>query len=359
MDTDPILRPKSPSRDGLRNVRGLLEGIAAGAVYGVFLRGFVVIQTALQKPYSMQNPKVAQHQVGIMDSWNAGGEVMTFAFLLLGPFLIGLLTVRRMEARHPFSSWTWIVAPWLAVVCMMVVVALFAWEGAICVLMALPITLILSSLGGIAGGLLSRRRWLSKGNTLSFALLPFLLAPAESLLPAPVQTRTVSSEIRIHAARETVWKNIRQVSAISPAELRPNWTHRIGFPRPVEATLSHEGVGGVRHATFEHGLLFVETITGWEPEHRLAFSIRADTANIPPTTLDEHVTIGGPYFDVLDGEYRLESLANGEILLHLVSHQRLSTDFNGYAGLCSDVVMQSLQTSILQVIQHRCETRVN
>jgi len=84
-------------------------------------------------------------------------------------------------------------------------------------------------------------------------------------------------------------------------------------------------------------------------------SIKADTAHIPATTLDEHVSIGGRHFDVLDGEYRLEPLADGDILLHLTSHQRLSTDFNGYAGLWTDAVMQNLQTSILEVIKHRCE----
>jgi hypothetical protein len=37
------------------------------------------------------------------------------------------------------------------------------------------------------------------------------------------------------------------------------------------------------------------------------------------------------------------------------SHRRLSSDFSGYAGQWSDAVMQDLQTSILAVIQHRCE----
>ncbi len=106
----------------------------------------------------------------------------------------------------------------------------------------------------------------------------------------------------------------------------------------------------------EHGLLFIETITAWETNRHIAFTIAADTAHIPPTTLDEHVTIGGRYFDVLNGEYRLEPLPNGNILLHLSSQQRLSTDFNAYATLWSDAVMRNLQNSILQVIQHRCET---
>ena len=38
----------------------------------------------------------------------------------------------------------------------------------------------------------------------------------------------------------------------------------IGLPRPVEATLTGEGVGAIRHASFESGLVFVETVTEWQ-----------------------------------------------------------------------------------------------
>lgn len=307
-----------------------------GAAYGIFLRLLISF------------PKMG----GIRNSANS---VMTLAFLILGPLVIGFLTVRQADAHQPTPVWVWIFLPWASVTLMMAVTALFAIEGAICIIMAFPIALVLASLGGVVAGIIGRRHRLSRIPTLCLAALPFLLAPAEATLHTPLETRTVQSEIRIHASAATIWQNVERVPAIAPAELRPNWTHRIGFPRPIEATLSYEGVGGVRHASFERGLLFIETITAWEPEHRLAFSIKADSAHIPPTTLDEHVTIGGRYFDVLDGEYRLEPLPNGDILLHLTSHQRLSTDFNGYAGLWTDAVMQNLQTSILKVIQHRCE----
>jgi hypothetical protein len=280
--------------------------------------------------------------------------VMTFSFLALGSFCIGMLasyTVERDYRRNPFL---WLFAPWPAVVLACLLSATFKLEGLICMVFLLPGALVCASMGGLIGGWLARRR---TRRTLvgCFALLPFLLAPTETMLKPPTQTRTVASEIRIHAPADVVWRNIERVPAIAPSELHETWAQRIGFPRPVEATLSYEGVGGVRHASFERGLIFIETVNAWEPEKRLAFGIKADTANIPPTTLDEHVTIGGRYFDVLDGEYRLEPLPNGDTLLHLTSHQRLSTDFNGYAGLWTDAVMQNLQTSILAVIQHRCE----
>ena len=280
---------------------------------------------------------------------------MTISFLVVGSLFIGFLIVYVAERAARRNPGIWLVAPWPAMVLTSAITVLFRIEGLICLVFAVPVLFFFSSIGGLIGGLVARRTAVRNSTVACIAILPFLLAPAETYLPGPTQSRTVQSEVLIHATAATVWRNIERVPAISPSELHATWAQRIGFPRPVEATLSYEGVGGVRHATFEHGLLFIETVTAWEPEHRLAFTIKADTAHIPPTTLDEHVTIGGRYFDVLNGEYRLEPLPNGDILLHLTSHQRLSTDFNGYAGFWSDAVMQNLQTSILEVIQHRCE----
>ncbi len=216
--------------------------------------------------------------------------------------------------------------------------------------------LILVSMGGIAAGLAEQKLLRhGRGVTFCLAILPMIVSPLEMHRIAPRDLRTVSNEIEIHAPAAVVWRNIERVPAIRPSEIKPSWSHKIGFPLPVEATLDREGIGGIRHASFEGGLLFIETINEWVPNQRIGFTIAADTAHIPPTTLDEHVTIGGPYFDVLDGEYRLEPLANGNILLHLTSHERLNTDFNAYARLWTDGVMSDLQQSILEVVKHRCE----
>jgi hypothetical protein len=330
----PPLLILPPRKKYLRPL-SLIQSAALGAAYGVMLRVLI------------SGPK-----------WTNGHStfaVMTIAFIVLGPTVIGFLTISQTQAQRPLPVWIWIFLPWISITLMMATTAVLALEGAICIAMAFPIALVCASIGGIIAGILSRRQPINRTSALCLAVLPLLLAPAEARLNAPLETRTVASHILIHASAATVWQNIERVPAISPSELTPTWPQRIGFPRPVEATLSYEGVGGVRHASFERGLVFIETVTAWEPQHRLAFGIRADSAQIPTATLDEHVTIGGRYFDVLDGEYRIEPLPNGDTLLHLTSHQRLSTDFNPYAGLWTDAVMQNLQTSILQVIQHRCE----
>lgn len=315
------------------STRTIVESVLLGAVYGISFR------------------------LGIrFGSSSSAWAVMTLGFLFLGPLVMGILVIRRAGATRRVPVWQWVILPWLSTLIFCVGAMALYLEGFICVIFALPIGLFGSLIGGIIGGIANRREYRLSRNTMTcVALLPVLFAFTEPHFNAPLQTRTVASEIRIHAPAAIIWSNIERVPAISRAEIQTTWAQRIGFPRPVEATLSSEGVGGVRHASFERGLLFIETVTAWEPEHRLAFGIRADTAHIPPTTLDEHVTIGGRYFDVLDGEYRLEPLPDGDILLHLTSHQRLSTDFNGYAGLWTDAVMQNLQSSILAVIQHRCE----
>jgi hypothetical protein len=283
--------------------------------------------------------------------------IMSIGFLCLGPAVIGFLAVYYSGKTKP-SILQATFLPWPAVLLTCALSAVLSLEGWICIVFLTPVALIFGSIGGLtAGHLLTRGRRNSLGITSCIAALPLLCMAVESHLAPPTRLRTVENSISIRANADAVWQQIQSVPPITPSELQPTWTHRIGFPRPVAAVLSHPGVGGVRTATFEHGLTFHETVTDWQPSHQLAFSIKADTAHIPPTTLDEHVTIGGPYFDVLDGEYRIEPQSDGTVLLHLTSHQRLSTDFNGYAGLWSDAVMSSLQQSILQVIQHRCETQ--
>ncbi|MEO6710629.1 MAG: hypothetical protein ABI054_00005, partial [Planctomycetota bacterium] len=153
-----------------------------------------------------------------------------------------------------------------------------------------------------------------------------------------------------------VWREIASVPEIRPEEHHFAWSHLIGFPRPIAATLTGSGVGAVRHATFERGVLFIERVTAWREEKQLEFTIDADPDTIPAAALDQHVTVGGPYFDVLSGAYAIEPLPDGGVLLHLSSEHRLSTTFNRYASLWTDFIMRDTQRYILEIIKRRCES---
>ncbi|MEZ5401013.1 MAG: hypothetical protein R2729_15185 [Bryobacteraceae bacterium] len=280
-------------------------------------------------------------------------KVMTFGFLLVMPLAVGFISVYVAERSGRRGPAVWFGLPVLTTLALLLSAFLLFWEGAICLFLLMPGAIVMSIIGGGLGVFCARR--FGKSSLACVAILPFLIAPVEDALGPSREIRDVAARIAIAAPPAVVWKEIERVKAIRLDEQRYSWTQAIGFPRPIEATLSGQGIGAVRHATFAGGVLFVETVTLWEPDRRLGFDIRADSANIPPDTLDEHVTIGGQYFDALYGEYRLEPLPDGRTLLHLSSRHRLSTTLNFYARIWTDAVMRDIQDNILHVVRNRCE----
>jgi uncharacterized ferritin-like protein (DUF455 family) len=88
----------------------------------------------------------------------------------------------------------------------------------------------------------------------------------------------------------------------------------------------------------------------------MVFSIKAYPHEIPSTTMDEHVVIGGEFFDVLNGTYELEQLSADTYRLHLYSKFKMNTTFNFYASWWAGMIMKDIQNNILQVIKSRAET---
>jgi hypothetical protein len=87
----------------------------------------------------------------------------------------------------------------------------------------------------------------------------------------------------------------------------------------------------------------------------MVFSIKANPYDIPSTTMDKHIVVGGQYFDVLNGTYKLAKLNDTTYRLHLYSHFKLTTTFNFYASWWVGWIMKDIQKNILQVIKERSE----
>jgi hypothetical protein len=284
-------------------------------------------------------------------------EVMSFSFIFVVPVVVGFVTTFLWPSREQAAWWRWIVWPWGSSLLTIVAAMALAWEGLICAIVWVPLFLLLSSVGGVIGGIVKRVVGSSTMQSIiltCFVLFPFALSPVEQQYTPQPRLSVAETAIRIQAPADVIWQNIRAVPLITPAEHTFSVAHAIGFPKPLEATLIGEGVGAVRHATFEGDVLFVETITEWEPLQRLAFTIAPDPA-IPPTTFDTHVVVGGDYFDVLTGSYRIERVGPEEHILHLTSRHRLSTRFNAYTNVWTRFFMNDIQQHILKVIKQRCE----
>jgi hypothetical protein len=223
--------------------------------------------------------------------------------------------------------------------------------------MIVPLFLFAASIGGFIGGYLKSNKRNDKLNISILFLLPFIISPLESLIETIPGTYRAYTYIDINAPAEEIWDNVTSVKEISEEEDKGYLSNFLGFPRPVKAELDFEGVGAFREAIFTNGLVFNETVTEYIDGEKMVFTIRANTYDIPSTTLDEHILIGGDYFDVLNGTYELEELGNGIHRLHLYSHFKMKTTFNFYAGWWGKWIMKDIQNNILKIEKERSETK--
>ena len=303
--------------------RPALIGLGAGAAYGIAMR------TGL-------------------DILGDGLLVMTVGFLFLVPLTIGYLTVRPVpDASLPFR----IFAPWATCALVILGAVVTGLEGVICVVFAAPVMLLFASLGGLLAGLGSRP--LHAAELPVALLLPWVSMGLEHRTALPLRQVVTSNQIEIAAPPSVIWPLVVSVDTIRAAERHRSLFTAVGFPEPIAATLSHPGIGGVRTASFERGIVFREVVIAWEPERRIRFTI--DARSVPSTALDAHVSIGGPFFDVLTGTYELRPISPTRTLLFLRSEHRVSTHFNPYAAWWADHIMSSVQGNILRVLRNRAE----
>jgi hypothetical protein len=280
---------------------------------------------------------------------------MSLAFLLVVPLAVGVLTVWFSTGEARLAWRTALFLPWLAVGIGGLLVGVFVVEALICVVMALPILFLMSSLGGLLACALLRRRAGHGQNTLLSILLvtPFLVAPLEAQFAIATTTATVETAVVIQADAATVWANLVEVPPIARDERSFSPVFDLfGAPKPLAATLDQGGVGGVRRGLFEDQLAFIETITVWAPGQEIAWAIQADTSQVTKAPWQE---IGGRYFDVTAARYRIESRGPNEVLLQLGSTHRLSTRLNRYGLLWTRWGLAEFQRQVLQIIKARSE----
>ena len=292
-----------------------------------------------------------------LNSWNNIYRVMSISFLFVLPTIVGALTV-YLSSKEKIKKIAYrIFAPWLPIFLFLIITLLFQIEGWACWLMILPIFLIAASIGGLIGGYLKNQWRNDRLNISILILIPFLIGPLENLIEIIPGTYKAYTYIDIDAPVEKIWNNVTRVYEIQEIEDSGYLNKALGFPRPVKAELNFEGVGAYRKAIFTKGLVFHETVTEYKDYQKMVFTIKAYPYEIPSTTLDKHVVIGGDYFDVLNGTYELEKLSNGKNRLHLYSYFKMNTTFNFYAGWCAKWIMKDIQNNILRVEKERAERK--
>jgi uncharacterized membrane protein YhaH (DUF805 family) len=311
--------------DVAATVKAAIGGIAVGALYAS-----VVIQAT----------------VYLFDDYGA-------ALFFGTPFITGTAAGYLLNLRTSHSYAATIGVATAALFFGGVALLLFAVEGLICILMAAPIVLPLGIAGAPLGKFLADRRRRLHGGLVGALLFVPLFAAVESRLPSTSEF-VVSSTVDIAAPPETVWKNVVGFSKITE---RPEWFFRMGIAFPMQARITGQGVGAVRHCVFSTGA-FVEPITAWDAPRRLAFDVREQP--VPMFELTPYRDLHPPHLDgafrSTRGEFELIALPDGGTRLTGRSWYTLDIRPHAYWTIWSDWLVHRIHARVLRHIKRLAES---
>ena len=289
--------------------------------------------------------------------WIRGFEAMSLVFLLMVPFLIGLVTIRFAASEYKSSLKYSLFMPWVSVAVLFILTLLLEIEVVICLVLLAPVFMIAASFGGYIAYQWNNSESKKNNKALSLVLLaPFVLGPIEEQISASSAIQTVSTEITINASQAEVWQQLVEVEAIQPEELKWSFAHAIGIPPPISSHIEENEGQKVRKILWGSDIRFSETITDWQYPQQFSYKVKAD--HIPAEAIDPHIEVGGRYFDVFAGGYQLLAISPEQTKVKLYCTYRVSTHFNAYAKFWAHFILDDFQQVILDVIRKRSEKNI-
>ncbi|MBY0572617.1 MAG: SRPBCC family protein [Undibacterium sp.] len=282
--------------------------------------------------------------------------VMLTSFLVGVPMAMGVMVAyfsRKKKANNIL----------LASALSMISLSLFVFaagalfrEGSICIVMALGLFVPFILLGAVIAGIVSLFKPNQSAKMFSISLLmPFALGSIENNMEtATIRQQTLRS-VYIEATPDKVWTLINFPLAIRPEELQQGFAYKIGVPYPIEARTLQAHIGGKRQLLWQRGVHFEEEITDWQEQRRIAWKYLFTPTSFPDGSLDDHVVIGGQYFNLEDTAYTLQPEGSGTRLSVQVG-TRVSTHFNWYAGFWAKYLVADTAETILDFYKQRAQT---
>ncbi|GAA4426993.1 SRPBCC family protein [Bremerella cremea] len=242
----------------------------------------------------------------------------------------------------------------LVIVIGSVALLLFALEGAVCIVMALPLIVPLGVIGGLIGMLIAQVAIEDDQFPHISAVVICLpiFAGIETYLNQSRET-VVMTSIEIDAPPEKVWES---VVAFPDIDSPPPWYFHLGIATPLRARIEGHGPGAIRYCEFTTGT-FVEPITQWDRPRRLAFQVTEQ-----PDPLIEMSPIGHIHPPHLDGymqsnrgEFRLIELPNGRTRLEGRTWYELKMFPQAFWMLWSDAIVHRIHQRVLEHIRDQAE----
>jgi hypothetical protein len=304
--------------------------VVAGAALGVVLR---IVFGAL--PRSMGGP-------------------MSLGFMAVTPLVVGALTVLGATPERRTAPFL-IFAPWAGIGLMLLGCAITLLEGSICLALMAPLFLALGSLGGVLMGVALHFVPGASSRMSAVAVLPLLMLAGEGRAPLPQQDVELRREVMVDASPATIWNEILAARAIRPEELPLSLTHMIGVPKPLEGINVRTRDGEVRFSRWERGVNFRAHVTARKEYEYINWRYVFDEHSFPKGSMDDHVAIGGRYFDLHDTSFQLTPAPDGRTRLEIVAHYRVATSINAYAIPVAEILGKDFLDTILGLYRLRSE----
>jgi hypothetical protein len=228
-------------------------------------------------------------------------------------------------------------------------------EGLICAVIVLPLFCALGAVGGLLMGAICRATRKPKGVVYGIGALPLLIGLAPPTAVDEQRVMVVERTVAIDAAPEVVWQQLHDTRDIQPAEMGHAWLYRIGVPLPKSGVTKITPQGPVRKVAMGKSIHFEQVATEWIENRHVRWAYRFSTDSFPPNALDDHVRIGGRYFDLIDTSYTLTARPSQPTLLTARMHYRVSTSFNWYADRVASFLVADFEDAALALYRARAE----
>jgi uncharacterized membrane protein YhaH (DUF805 family) len=276
------------------------------------------------------------------------------------PIVMGYLSVWVYSQSHDVSDGKAVTLATLSVAVAAVGLLALAVEGAICLVMAAPISWLLALFGASLAKSIHNPPELVR-NTYVIAPLLVLALPlllgVEHLSPPTVPHFQVRTSIEIAAPPSVVWKRIVEFPPLAPPK---EWPFNVGIAYPIEARLTGEGLTADRECRFSTGS-FKEPILAWETNKHFAFGVADEPllmkemspySNIHVRHLEDHD------FQPERADFVLVPLANGGTRLEGTTTYQNKMWPGMYWRLWTDAIVHSIHHRVFAHVKELAEKDV-
>jgi uncharacterized membrane protein YhaH (DUF805 family) len=233
-----------------------------------------------------------------------------------------------------------------------------AMEGVICVVMAAPLALALTVLGGWVGYYIqSMHQRPDQDHASAMMSVVLLVVPAffgmERAAALEPPTFMVRTALEVKAPPEAVWQQVVAFAEIPPPT---EMLFRAGIAYPIRAEISGRGPGAIRRCIFSTGP-FVEPIEVWDEPRLLRFGVTSNPAPLNELTPYGHIEpphLHG-YFVSREGQFLLTPLPNGGTRLEGTTWYRHTMWPAAYWHLWSDYIIHRIHLRVLNHIRAAVE----